>query len=221
MKLIIQIIGILLVSGIVGGAFHSLRTDRQNKIKFYNPDKYPGALDTGKKPGGTPKPPVEVVQPVEGGTPGTTPPEGGTPQVPAPDPGTTPPAPRDVVEDDSGSGHATPEIDSKQAYAEYEAGGVAFVDARRTKVFEEGHVEGAWLLSLHEALYDEQFERFINENDPGAIVIVYCGGGSCEDSHMVAERLASAGFENVRVMKDGYPGWAKNQFPTATGPEER
>ncbi len=119
--------------------------------------------------------------------------------------------------DDHDHDHGVEEILAKEAYKDYQDGGVWFIDVRRTKAFKEGHVEGAIHISLHEALYDQQFSEFLEEHGQEEPLIIYCNGGSCEDSHTVANKFQAAGFENVRVMKDGYPGWLENEYPTAKG----
>ncbi len=49
-------------------------------------------------------------------------------------------------------------------------------------------------------------------------VVVYCSGGDCEDSHMLAQRLFGGGFNNLLVYKDGFPDWTKRGGKTASGP---
>lgn len=85
-----------------------------------------------------------------------------------------------------------------------------FIDARRTDVYNTGHVKGARSMPVWEADIDDRVRDFFNEvTDQQQPIVVYCTGGNCEDSHMLAEKLWGAGFENVLVHTDGFPGWLK------------
>lgn len=85
-----------------------------------------------------------------------------------------------------------------------------FIDARRTDAYNAGHVKGARSMPVWEADIDDRVRAFFdevpNQQQP---IVVYCTGGNCEDSHMLAEKLWGAGFENVLIHKDGFPGWQK------------
>lgn len=96
--------------------------------------------------------------------------------------------------------------------------GAPFVDARRTAVYEQGHIAGARNISVWESDLDDKLKAFYEEGlDPEAPVVVYCSGGNCEDSHTLGQRLWGLGFNNVLVYKDGYPDWLKQGGPTRTG----
>ena len=85
---------------------------------------------------------------------------------------------------------------------------VPFFDARRTSVYEEGHIAGARNISPWESDVDQKVRAVFDENlDPDTPIVVYCNGGQCEDSHMLAEKLWGIGLNNVLVYKDGYPDW--------------
>jgi rhodanese-related sulfurtransferase len=96
--------------------------------------------------------------------------------------------------------------------------GVPFLDARRTKVYEEGHVAGARSFSVWESDVDQKVFAFQEEVGKDLPVVLYCSGGECEDSHMLADKLFGAGFANVLVYKDGWPDWVKRGGPVRTGP---
>ena len=113
------------------------------------------------------------------------------------------------------------EIDSESARELYERG-VLFIDARRTSVYEEGHIAGARSIPVWESDLDDRLNALYEEGlDPEAPFVVYCSGGDCEDSHMLSQRLWGIGFNNVLVYKDGYPDWVKNRGPIETGPAKR
>jgi rhodanese-related sulfurtransferase len=99
--------------------------------------------------------------------------------------------------------------------------GALFLDARRTAVYEEGHIAGARPFSVWESDVDEKVNRLFEERgDPEQQkqpIIIYCSGGACEDSHMLAEKLWGIQFNNVLVYKDGYPDWIARGGATRKG----
>ncbi len=97
------------------------------------------------------------------------------------------------------------------------AAGVPFLDARRTSVYEEGHVAGARPVSVWESDVDEKVMALIGELDPAKALVLYCSGGDCEDSHLLAQKLWGAGFNDLLVYRDGYPDWVRRGGPVRTG----
>jgi rhodanese-related sulfurtransferase len=85
-----------------------------------------------------------------------------------------------------------------------------FIDARRTDVFAQGHIAGSRSMPVWEADVDDRIRAFFDEvTNQQQPIVVYCSGGNCEDSHMLADKLWGAGYENVLVYKDGFPAWQK------------
>ena len=113
------------------------------------------------------------------------------------------------------------EISSDDAWQLHQQKAV-FLEARRTAVYEAGHIAGSRLMPIWESDIDERiktlFYELPNQQQP---IVVYCSGGNCEDSHMLAEKLWGVGYENVLVYKDGYPDWTGKGRPIAKGPERR
>jgi rhodanese-related sulfurtransferase len=99
---------------------------------------------------------------------------------------------------------------------------VLFLDARRTSVYAEGHIPGARPFSVWESDIDEKVNKLYAErSDPreqNLPIVIYCSGGDCEDSHMLAKKLWGIQFNNVYVYKDGFPDWQKRGLPVHTGP---
>jgi rhodanese-related sulfurtransferase len=102
------------------------------------------------------------------------------------------------------------------------AGGALFLDARRTSVYEQGHIAGARSFSVWEADIDDKVNKLFNERsgetDQAKPIVAYCSGGECEDSHMLAQKLWGIQFNNVYVYKDGFPDWQKHGGAVHTGP---
>jgi rhodanese-related sulfurtransferase len=101
--------------------------------------------------------------------------------------------------------------------------GALFLDARRTSVYEQGHIAGSRPVSVWESDVDDKVAKIFNErSDPAQQalpIVVYCIGGDCEDSHMLAQKLYGALFNNVYVYKDGFPDWQKHGGAVHTGAE--
>ena len=51
-----------------------------------------------------------------------------------------------------------------------------------------------------------------------APIVIYCSGGACEDSHMLAQKLWGVGYNNALIYKDGWPDWLQHGGATAKGP---
>lgn len=99
--------------------------------------------------------------------------------------------------------------------------GALFLDARRTSIYEQGHIAGARSFSVWESDVDDKVNKLYEErNDPrqqAEPIVVYCSGGDCEDSHMLAQKLWGVQFNNVYVYKDGWPDWEKRGGPARKG----
>ena len=63
------------------------------------------------------------------------------------------------------------------------------------------------------ALFEERQDP-AEQNKP---IVIYCTGGACEDSHMLAQKLWGVQFNNVYVYKDGFPDWQKRGGAVKTG----
>ncbi|MDQ5872018.1 MAG: rhodanese-like domain-containing protein [Acidobacteriota bacterium] len=93
-----------------------------------------------------------------------------------------------------------------------------FLDARRSSVYDEGHIAGARNFPVWESDIDARVKALYEEGlDQQAPVVVYCSGGNCEDSHMLAEKLYMVGFDNVLIYKDGFPDWQKRGLAVSKG----
>ena len=96
--------------------------------------------------------------------------------------------------------------------------GTLFIDARRSKVFGEGHVRGARSFPVWESDIDARVKALYEEGlDQSAPAVVYCSGGNCEDSHMLAQKLYMVGFDNVLVYTGGFPDWEARKAPVEKG----
>jgi len=112
------------------------------------------------------------------------------------------------------------EISGADAAALY-AAGVLFLDARRTSVYEQGHINGARSFSVWESDIDDKVNALYGErsdpSDQDKPIVIYCSGGACEDSHMLSQKLWGIQFNNIYVYKDGFPDWQNRGGAVRTG----
>ena len=93
----------------------------------------------------------------------------------------------------------------------FDDGDTLFVDARSRDDYESGHIPGA--ISLPVGQFNKQLESFLNQYPPDQPIVTYCSGRTCEDSHQLARLLTDAGFNEVRIFIDGFPGWEAEGHP--------
>ena len=99
----------------------------------------------------------------------------------------------------------------------YQQGLFVFVDARDDSHYQAGHVPGAWQFNHYRA--DEFLPTILPMCVAAQKVVVYCTGGSCEDSEFAALMLRDGGVpaENLYVYIGGMAEWTKNALPIETG----
>jgi rhodanese-related sulfurtransferase len=91
------------------------------------------------------------------------------------------------------------------------------LDARPSSFFENGHVPGALNLARDEFANDYRRLNGVLQSAHDKPIVVYCSGGDCHDSRMVANALVSLGFGNVRVFTGGWEAWSAAGLPASTG----
>ena len=96
-----------------------------------------------------------------------------------------------------------------------------YLDVRTVAEFSTGHPKGRVvnipLVFFHpgtEAVFPNQSFLQVVEDlyAKDAPLITGCDNG--ERAGQAAQKLAEAGYSDVRVMPDGFPGWRKHQLPT-------
>jgi rhodanese-related sulfurtransferase len=91
------------------------------------------------------------------------------------------------------------------------------LDARPSVFFEQGHVPGAINLARDDFAHDYRSLSDVLKAATDKRVIVYCSGGECHDSRLVANALLSLGFSNVSVFTGGWEAWSAAGLPASTG----
>jgi len=105
----------------------------------------------------------------------------------------------------------SPFIGLDRARRLYEDRKAIFVDARPESLYREGHIRGAFNIPLQDK--DRYFVEVMEKLDREKVLITYCDGASCELSHGLAEFLLQMGFENVRILVNGWTLWREAGLP--------
>ncbi len=110
------------------------------------------------------------------------------------------------------------EITSEEAWKAHQAG-ASFLDARRSAEFAEGHVAGAWSAPVWESDLEDRLFAFKAARRPGPEdpIVIYCSGGDCKDSHLLANKLITEGYFHLLIYRDGFPAWSAQGHPTQKG----
>jgi rhodanese-related sulfurtransferase len=87
--------------------------------------------------------------------------------------------------------------------------GALILDARQESFYRAGHVRGALNLSRQDFARDYTRLRPTLEASKDKPVVVYCSGGACHDSRLVASALVSLGFTNVKIFTGGWTVWTQ------------
>jgi rhodanese-related sulfurtransferase len=164
-------------------------------------------------------PPAAVTEPPRAAAAAAVAPAGGPAGVPAEAAKVAPPPAAAAKTFAPHPDRASVEITTDDAEALFRQGRL-FLDARRTSAYTDGHIPGARSFPVWESDIADRVKAFFEEGlDQNAPIVIYCSGGDCEDSHMLAEKLYMVGFNNLLVYKDGFPGWQKRGLPAVKGPK--
>ena len=98
----------------------------------------------------------------------------------------------------------------------FHSGQAIFLDARSSAHYEEGHIASALCLPWQE--FDIFFDQVFPNLLPGVTIITYCDGETCDLSKHLAEELYNMGYENVRVLVNGWSVWLDAGLPVEEGP---
>ena len=101
--------------------------------------------------------------------------------------------------------------------ASVEGKSALILDARPSVFFEQGHVPGALNLAREDFALDYGHLTPVLKAAGDKPIIVYCSGGECHDSRLVANALLTLGFPNVSIFTGGWDAWSAAGLPTSTG----
>ncbi len=91
-----------------------------------------------------------------------------------------------------------------------ESGNVVLVDVRRADMYAQGHLPGA--LSYPLDAFDVGVNQFLKTVKKDALILLYCSGVTCRDSHTFGARLLDMGYVDVSVYAGGIAEWQEMEF---------
>jgi rhodanese-related sulfurtransferase/uncharacterized membrane protein YphA (DoxX/SURF4 family) len=106
-------------------------------------------------------------------------------------------------------------IPFNEARDKFLTGSAVFVDARTPEHYQEGHIQGA--LNVPLADFDQTMERVLTELPEEALIVTYCDGEECDLAAQLALKLREIGYENVRVLHNGWSLWKNHPLPFQSG----
>lgn len=88
---------------------------------------------------------------------------------------------------------------------------IALIDARKEEFFERGHLAGAKKLDRYRFAQDLPIVLPICLR--ADLVVVYCQGGACDDSHIAGKILSQAGVsaDAIVILEGGLERWLENK----------
>ncbi len=99
-----------------------------------------------------------------------------------------------------------------EAKDKFFSGAAVFIDARPSEEYREGHIQGARNLPI--GAFDEKAGEVLIDLPEDTLIITYCDGDKCTLSAELAQKLKQIGFENVRVLFNGWTVWRDHHLPT-------
>jgi rhodanese-related sulfurtransferase len=102
-------------------------------------------------------------------------------------------------------------IPFEEAKDKFLTGSAVFLDARTPELYQEGHIQGARNLPIAE--FDQLADKVFMEFPEDTLFVAYCDGEDCVLSAELAVKLKEIGYENVRVLHNGWTVWKNHQLP--------
>lgn len=94
------------------------------------------------------------------------------------------------------------------ALEKFKASNTAFIDARSTVEFSNGHIRGA--VSIPFQSFEEHFSELIELMDSNQELIFYCTHRECDDALLLATEVQALGCSNLVLYVDGFELWEKH-----------
>lgn len=100
-------------------------------------------------------------------------------------------------------------IDTDTAKSLFDQGAV-FIDVRKQKDYDEGHISGAHHLPLASVFNEQNLAALVLKDNP---VVIYCNGIHCMGSSEAARQAVAWGWTAVYYYRDGIPAWKFHNHP--------
>jgi rhodanese-related sulfurtransferase len=105
-----------------------------------------------------------------------------------------------------------PFVELKEAKKLFDEKAAIFLDSRSKEDYRDSHIQEALALPLISLVQDRTLASRIIP-DKNRLYIIYCSGEGCDLSVELAKELIALDYPNVRVLGEGYPGWAEAKYP--------
>ncbi|MBN2031127.1 rhodanese-like domain-containing protein [bacterium] len=105
-------------------------------------------------------------------------------------------------------------ISVHEAYGLLLNNGPCFIDIRPKIEFEIDHIPGALSIPFNQH-YGQA--NLLETGKKDEIVVVYGFEPSNQEAELLAEQLTEQGFNQTRILQDGFAGWIENGYPLETG----
>ncbi len=100
----------------------------------------------------------------------------------------------------------------------WHSGLVVFIDSRASADFSRGHIPGAISVPLEEV---KRGNLSLLEKIPrDRPLVIYCEGGDCQTSLLLAKFLSENGYRDLRVFSGGWAEWTGAGMPVS-GEDEK
>ena len=86
-----------------------------------------------------------------------------------------------------------------------------FLDARPTNEYRAGHIQEARNIPVD--AFDRHFGKATADLSLDSVLITYCDGEACTLSIKLAKKLKEMGYENVKILVNGWSLWKKHDLP--------
>jgi rhodanese-related sulfurtransferase len=106
-------------------------------------------------------------------------------------------------------------IPFKEAEQEFFSKKGVFLDARPPLDYRAGHIRRARNLPIE--AFDEHFDSATGDLPQESLIITYCDGETCTEGAMLAKKLKEMGYENVRILVNGWSLWRQHNLPIDQG----
>lgn len=110
---------------------------------------------------------------------------------------------------------ATDYIPLDEAYELWSTGLGFFLDARPPADYAAGHIAHAFNVPAN--ALDAHWPAIAPMLTAETPLVAYCDGEQCDLSHELKDALRRLGYQNVRVLKNGWTVWRAAGYPTQTG----
>ncbi len=94
----------------------------------------------------------------------------------------------------------------------YQTGDVVFIDARSEENFAQEHIIGSFNIDNYNA--DDMYAEYEQYVLAANTIVVYCGGGDCEDSIFLSTYLTNRGvsMDTIRLFEGGMKAWLNDNL---------